>query len=418
MQKIERKIFKDLQNHLDSKEISLIVGPRQSGKTTLMLELKNNLEQNGNRVVFLNFDFESDKVFLESQEKLLKKLELEFGGKKGFVFIDEIQRKEDAGLFLKGLYDMNLPYKFVVSGSGSLELKEKIHESLAGRKRIFELGTVSFEEFVDFKTKYKYSGKIKDFFDLEADKSAAFLNEYLNFGGYPRVILEKEVAEKIKIINEIFRSYVEKDIAFLLNIDRVDAFNALIKILANQSGQIIKYSKLSDDLGISVVSVKNYLWYAEKTFSIKMVRPFFKNHRKEITKSPMAYFYDLGLRNFSLGLFGNLNQPEQVGFVFQNLVANVLSEKIQNTAKNINFWRTLGGAEVDFILSDEQSVLPVEVKYSKLKEVKVAVSLRNFIKKYQPEEAWVVNLSLNDEMKIGKTSVKFISFYEMLRKNL
>jgi uncharacterized protein len=96
----------------------------------------------------------------------------------------------------------------------------------------------------------------------------------------------------------------------------VDAFSALIKILAAQSGQIIKYSKLSDDLGISVVSVKNYLWYAEKTFSIKTVRPFFRNHRKEITKAPVAYFYDLGLRSFSLGLFKNLSQPEQLGFVF------------------------------------------------------------------------------------------------------
>ena len=78
---------------------------------------------------------------------MIKKLDLELGRKKGFVFIDEIQRKENAGLFLKGIYDMELPYKLIILGSGSLELKEKIHESLAGRKRIFELGTVSFREF-------------------------------------------------------------------------------------------------------------------------------------------------------------------------------------------------------------------------------------------------------------------------------
>jgi len=416
MQKIARKTLNDLKSHLDAKEISLIVGPRQSGKTTLMLDLKSYLEQNGERTVFLNFDFESDNIFLESQEKLLKKLDLEFGGKKGFVFIDEIQRKQNAGLFLKGLYDMNLPYKFIISGSGSLELKEKIHESLAGRKRMFELGTVSFEEFIDFKTEYKYSGKLKDFLKIESDKASVLLNEYLNFGGYPRVILEKEISEKIKIINEIFRSYVEKDIAFLLNIDRADVFSLLIKMLANQSGQIIKYSKLANDLGISVASAKNYLWYAEKTFSIKMVRPFFRNHRKEITKSPIAYFYDIGLRNFSLGLFGNLVQSEQLGFVFQNLIINILSEEVQNTSKNINFWRTLSGAEIDFVISEGQKVLPIEVKYSKLKVPEVAISLRNFIKKYQPDEAWVINLSLNTSVQVGETSVKFIPFYEMIEK--
>src|SRR3989339_1568536 len=157
MKIIERKIFELLKKHLNSKEISLITGPRQSGKTTLMLELKSFLEKKGENVAFFNFDFESDKIFLESQNKLLEKIRLEFGGKSGYVFIDEIQRKENAGLFLKGIYDMNLPYKFIVSGSGSLELKERIHESLAGRKRVFTLPTVSFLEFVNYKTEYKYS---------------------------------------------------------------------------------------------------------------------------------------------------------------------------------------------------------------------------------------------------------------------
>ncbi|MBU3924450.1 ATP-binding protein [Patescibacteria group bacterium] len=413
MQKIARKLFNELKIHLDSKEISLIVGPRQSGKTTLMLELKKYLEQKGDKTVFFNLDFESDKIFFESQSNMVKRLELELGKNKGYVFIDEIQRKDNAGLFLKGLYDMNFPYKFIISGSGSLELKEKIHESLAGRKRLFELGTVSFEEFVDFKTSYKYSGRLNEFFKLEQDQAAAFLSEYLNFGGYPRVILEQEISEKIKIINEIFRSYIEKDIAYLLNVDRVDAFSVLIKILASQLGQIIKYSKLAGDTGVSIPTVKNYIWYAEKTFSVKLLRPFFKNHRKEITKSPIAYFYDLGLRNFALGLFGNLNQPSQFGFVFQNFIANGLWEKIQHSSKNLGFWRTLDKTEVDFVISSGEDTLPIEVKYAKLNKPEIARSLRSFIKEYNPREAWVVNLTLEAEIKIGKTVVKFIPFYEI-----
>ena len=141
---IKRTILNDIRQHLDQKEITLIVGPRQAGKTTLMTLLQDELDKSGRKTVFLNLDVETDKQFFTDQTRLAKKLELELGKNGGFVFIDEIQRKENAGLFLKGLYDMNLGYKFIVSGSGSVELKEKIHESLAGRKRIFELATVSF----------------------------------------------------------------------------------------------------------------------------------------------------------------------------------------------------------------------------------------------------------------------------------
>jgi uncharacterized protein len=413
MPKIRRKLFNELVKHLEAKEISLIVGSRQAGKTTMMTELKEYLNRKGEKTVFLNLDYEADKIFFNSQNDLIGKLDLELGRKNGFVFIDEIQRKEDAGLFLKGLYDLNLPYKFIVSGFGSLDLKEKIHESLAGRKRIFELGTVDFDEFVDFKTDYRYSGKLDEFFAVEKERSLAFLSEHLNFGGYPRVILENELSEKIKIINEIFRSYVEKDIAYFLGVNRADAFSLLIKILASQTGQIIRYSKLAQDCGISVATLKNYLWYAEKTFSIRIISPYFKNKRKEITKSPIAYFYDFGMRNFSLGLFGNLVQSDQMGFIFQNFVANRLSEKTANTSKSLNFWRTLEKAEVDFILSDSKLVLPVEAKYSKLKKPEATKSLKSFIREYSPAEAWVVNLSLEAEIKIGGTLVKFIPYYKL-----
>lgn len=411
MQKIRRRLFEDLKNHLQAKEISLIVGPRQAGKTTLMHDLEAYLKKRNEKTLFLSLDYEKDSAFFASQENLLKKIELEFGKKRGVVFIDEIQRKENAGLFLKGIYDLGLPHKFVVSGSGSLELKEKIHESLAGRKRIFELSTVTFEEFADFKTDYRYSEKLCDFFSVENEKSLDFLGEYLDFGGYPRIVLEKEFSEKTKIINEIFRSYIEKDISYFLGVNRADAFGLLVKLLAGQTGQIVKYSKLAQEAGISFATLKNYLWYAEKTFIVRIVPPFFKNKRKEITKSPSVYFHDLGFRNFALGLFGNALQSGQSGFVFQNFVANRLAQKTENSAKNLRFWRTLDKAEVDFVISEGNSVLPVEAKYSRLQKPEAARSLRNFIKAYSPEEAWVVNLSLKAEIRIGKTTVKFVPFY-------
>ena len=171
MDLIKRALFKELKAHLPKKEISLIIGPRQVGKTTLMLLLKDYLDKKGNKTILLNLDFEADRYFFNSQNSLIKKIELELGRNKGYVFIDEIQRKENAGVFLKGIYDRNLPYKFIVSGSGSIELKEKIHESLAGRKRLFELNPVSLDEFVNFKTNYRYENKLKDFYNIEKDRT-------------------------------------------------------------------------------------------------------------------------------------------------------------------------------------------------------------------------------------------------------
>ena len=156
---IKRTLFSELVDHLPQKEMSLIIGPRQAGKTTLMEMLREYLDKSGERTLFLNLDIEWDRPHFESQAALIKKIELEIGHQHGYVFIDEIQRKEDAGLFLKGLSDLKLPYKFILSGSGSLELKQKIHESLIGRKRLFELSTVSFEEFINHRTDYRYEDR-------------------------------------------------------------------------------------------------------------------------------------------------------------------------------------------------------------------------------------------------------------------
>ncbi len=418
MEIIKRKLFEELKNHLGKKEISLIVGPRQAGKTTLMQSLKNYLDSAGEKTVFLNFDFEPDKKFFISQENLIRKIELEIGKEKGFVFIDEIQRKENAGLFLKGIYDLNLPYKFIVSGSGSLELKEKIHESLAGRKIMFELETVGFDEFVNFKTGYRYENKLSDFFALEKEKTTSFLVEYLNFGGYPRVTMETQSAEKNKQIEEIFKSYIEKDITYLLKVARPEAFSLFIKILAAQAGNIVNYSELAKRTGISQATIKNYLWYAEKTFVVKKISPFFTNPLKEITKSPVIYFYDLGLRNFSLGSFGNINTPGEFGFLFQNFILNILREKIRWSGKDIHFWRTLDRAEVDFVITKGNEVLPIEVKYSSLAKPELKRSLRSFIYKYKPKEAWVVNLSFKKEIQLGDATIKFLPFYSLFDENI
>ena len=413
---IKRKLFSELVDHLPQKEMSLIVGPRQAGKTTLMEMLKEYLENSGERTLFLNLDIEWDRPHFESQAALLNKIKLELGQQHGYVFIDEIQRKEDAGLFLKGLFDLKLPYKFILSGSGSLELKQKIHESLVGRKRLFELTTVTFEEFINHRTDYRYEENLADFLAIEKDRAQQLLSEYMHFGGYPRIVMAAEQREKLRLIDDIYRSVLEKDIAFLLKLDKPDVFSALIKILADQVGQLMNYSEMASTLNVSFSTVKKYLWYAQKIFLVELITPYARNARKEISKSPMPYFWDLGLRNFSLGLFGHPESPLEKGFIFENLIFLLLRQKLRFKAAKLNYWRTKDKAEVDFVIEAGKTLIPAEVKYKHLKQDKVPASLGSFIEKYKPERAYIINLDLSKTIKINKTTLFFLPFHELLRQ--
>lgn len=411
---IKRKLLYDLQAHLPKKEMTLLVGPRQAGKTTLMLQLQDDLQKKGDKTIFLSLDYEKDQPHFADQEALLRRLRLEFGNRKGYVFIDEIQRKENAGIFLKGLYDMGTPYKFIISGSGSVELKEKVHESLAGRKRMFELSTVTLPEFINYRTAYKYEDKLGEYFRLNKSGGQGLLMEYLNFGGYPRVVLEDTAKEKSAIIDDIYRSYIEKDIAYLLRVERIDAFGNLIRMLADRIGALININELSSTVGVSAQTVKNYLVYAEKTFIISRVTPYFKNIRSEISKSPVMYFGDLGLRNFALRRFGRYTALHETGFLFQNLVHQLLAPRTQGEGGTVHFWRTKDKAEVDFIINGGEGIVPVEVKCKELKGREIGRSLRGFIAKYRPKEAWVVSLGAREDENLEKTRVRFIPYYELM----
>ena len=411
---IKRDVLDELRGHLSKKEISLIVGPQQAGKTTIMQIFQEELKRKGKNTLFLSLDFEKDQPYFKSQNAFIDKLNLEFGDSKGIVFIDEIQLKKDAGLFLKGIYDMSIKHKLIVSGSGSIELKEKVHESLMGRKRLFELLTVSFQEFVNFSTEYHYDNRLDEFFSVEKEKTQAMLEKYLVFGGYPRVILENQLREKQHIIDEIYRSYIEKDISSFLRVEKLDAFRSLVKIMASQIGNLVNYAELANTLNLSVKTIKNYLWYLEKTYIISILTPYHTNIRKEISKSPVYYFNDIGLRNYAIGLF-NSTLGNNKGSIFENIVFLFLKNELKAKNIKIHFWRTTNKAEVDFVIDSGSTLLPIEIKYSELKNPVIEKSLRSFIEKYQPVEALVVNRNLKDNVIIGKTRVKFLPFVELIK---
>jgi uncharacterized protein len=410
---IKRTIYKDLWDDLRRKEIAFLIGPRQSGKTTLMKILQNRLEDSGEPTLYLSLDFDYDRQHFNSQQDLLRKIELEIGNKRGFVFIDEIQRKEDAGLFLKGIHDMELPYKFIVSGSGSVDLKANIKESMLGRKRVYELYPVSLPEFINFKTGYKYENRINEFFSLKSIALDNLLLEYLNFGGYPRVILEDELKEKMRAIDEIYQGYIEKDIAYLLKVEKIDAFAQLIKVLADQTGRLLNNSELSNTLGISLPTIKNYIWYAEQTYILQRLTPFYRNIRTEISKAPTVYLNDLGLRNYMLGIFGNLTRQDDLGFAFQNLIFMTLREKLHWTNTKIHYWRTKSGAEIDFLVETGREIIPIEVKYSEYMKPMIPRSFDGFIKKYNPRKCIVINRNLRETVTKKNCEILFLTIWDL-----
>lgn len=405
---IKRTILGDLINHLDKTEITVIIGPRQVGKTYLIQKMLENAKSQNQKTVYLNLDIEDHRHYLESQSIFIDYLNLQLGKRKGIVFLDEIQRKADVGLFLKGLYDMSLPYKFVVSGSGSLDIKAHLKESLAGRKRVFEIPPFSFPEFVNFKTEYQYEKKLEEYFKVEMSQTLRFLEEYMKFGGYPKVILAQTAKEKKIEIEEIYGSYVEKDVIGLLQVEKADAFSSLLKIIASQIGQLVNLSELSSALRLSYQTVQKYLWYLEQTYIITKSTPFHTNLRSEISKSPVYYFTDMGLRNYLLGLSNVPTIPSILaGHLFENMIFNHLQ-------KPVHFWRTTDNAEVDFVINTPLFPTPIEAKYRELIKPEISRSYQNFLSKYNPKTGYLVHLGEEMRKQKNNTKVRFLPFWKIL----
>ena len=403
---INRNILPDIIKWLTEKEIIVLLGARQVGKTTIIFQLINHiLMQTASlfkekiEIHYLNLDFPQDKKILNDDYiiKLAAKNE-----KKKIIFIDEAQRQENSGLFLKHLYDLNLPIKLVVSGSSALELKSKVSEALTGRKVIFNINPFSISEIKDCIVRAEKNTMSSTVLFKKAFEA------FTEYGSYPSIILSHDNEKKFLRLNEIFTSYMEKDIKKFLEIKNENAFARLITLLSASSGSLINMDEISNTLSIHQVTLDNYFYYLEQTFIIDRVRPYFRNIRKEIIKSPKVYFNDIGFRNFAINNFNKLDIREDKGFVFENFVYLILKEKLGGSYK-INFWRTKAGAEVDFIIFNDLKPIPIEAKAKYFKKPAITQSIRSFINTYKPDKAFVINLNLNEEIKIDSCLVRFIN---------
>ena len=363
---MQRNLFIKLKAHLKKKEFTILTGARQSGKSTLLKQLQAASSAESIPCVFLNLENKTILAALDA-DPLNVFTYLPSTTKRAIVFIDEVQYLQDPSNFLKLLYDDHVEkIKIVATGSSAFYLDDAFRDSLAGRKKVFQLLTCSFDEYLKLSDKQDLLDEVDRIISNKKAKSTkiAYLkNEwetYMLYGGYPAIITETVIEEKINRLKEIRDSYIKRDI-LEAGVQNETAFYNLFRIIAGQSGGLINVNELSATLRIKNDTVNNYLLILQKCFHITLVKPFYKNLRKEITKMPKAFMLDTGLRNCLVNNFQPTDIRFDKGELWENMCYRVLADKHGMDA--IHFWRTADGSEVDFVLPEIEVPYAVEAKY-------------------------------------------------------
>lgn len=383
---INRKCYENIQPYIETRDIIVIHGARQTGKTSLMKIIMLALPEKSTWY----FDLE-DSRYKELVEEGMESI-IRFLKQKGFykdqeiiyLFIDEIQYLKNPSSFLKLSHDHFPQIKLIVSGSSSFEIKSKFKDSLVGRTVNFELFPLDFEEFLWFKRQtYNLKEHISDTSIIQELKT--FYKEFVLFGGYPKIVLTEQLEKKEKYLQQIIDTYIKSDIRDLANIKHIDKFNKLLHVLAQQSGQLLNVSELANTSRLSRQTVEDYLFILEQTYIIKQVNPFSGNVRSELFKTPKVFFYDTGLMN----MLSKKHLPKFVdGEMLETAIFSELIKTFGN--RNVNYWRTVDKKEIDFILNKGDKLIPIEVK---LNSARLKFTpIKYFVQKYNTENIYCISL--------------------------
>ncbi len=366
----DRDIVSQANRYINSDYILIFTGARQTGKTTILKHLFEKVQSGNQKAHFITLeDIDYLSLLNESPKNLLRIVGLELKDKVT-VFIDEIQYLNNPTNFLKYYFDeYKDKIKLIVSGSSAFYLDSKFADSLAGRKRIFQVYPLSFSEFLLFKDeqelwiKFKQSVNLDNFgldhFNkIEQRQLQLWMDEYIRFGGYPRVVLESDHQEKQIILRDLVESYIKKDILEAA-VNYPDQFLQLLRLLASQIGGLVNKNELANTLGLSTSAIDNYLSIMQRSFHIALIPPYYANLRKELTKQQKVYYYDLGLRNLLIRNFDIADMRPDKGEVYENFIFRALLEFAR--LDQIKFWRTQNKNEVDFIVGDNHAF---EAKYN------------------------------------------------------
>lgn len=347
-----RNLYPALKAHLSKKQVTVITGMRRVGKSTAVKYLIKETEHDN--VLYLDCERVEIRVLFGRPNYEEIKIELELMGfdfsKPGLIAIDEIQHSSNLPSIIKYLYD-TYQTKFIVTGSSSYYIKNNFSESLAGRKRIFELYPLDFREFLQFKNVWQDTFSnyaCKNFTHPWYNRMKNLYSQFLTYGGFPEVVLEQNAEDKKEMLTDIINSFIELDVKLLADYSKSEDLYKLIKLLAARSGNKIDHSKLSSMSGINRQKIASYLQLFEQTYLIYQIEPFTHNIDREIATQRKLYFSDTGilqaLSDYSLSS----------GQIFENAVA----VQLRNLG-SLNYYQRKSGQEIDFILNRK---IAVEVK--------------------------------------------------------
>jgi len=339
-----------LQNEIDQKlfggKAILLMGARQTGKTTLL----RTLASGRNDVLWLNAD-EPDIIalFENITSTRLKSIIAE----KRIVVIDEAQRVADIGLKLKLITDSIPGVQVIATGSSSFELANSVNEPLTGRKWEYKLFPLSFAEMA------KHHGLIEE---------ERMMPHRIIYGYYPEIV-ENPGNEK-ELLKQLSDSYLYKDVLMWERIKKPDKIIKLLQALAYQLGSEISGNNLANLLSIDNETVEKYLQLLEQSYVIFRLSAFSRNHRKELKRGRKIYFYDNGIRNAILADFNLPELRRDIGALWENFI---ISERMKylhynNVWSNSWFWRTHDQQEIDYLEERDGVLHAVEIKWNKTRK--------------------------------------------------
>ncbi len=347
----KRLLYYELVKYLNHKNALLITGMRQVGKTTLMRQVFEEVKEPK-----LWFDFDNpldQKVFEDEDYKVIYKRltdlprqQIGMGKKAGklSVFIDEIQNFPEITKVIKYLIDHH-SVKFYLTGSSSFYLKNLFPESLSGRKFLYELPPMNFQEYLYFKDIVSLKEVNRLTLQEAHKKNSIFTHkariseyeDFLTYGGFPEVVTTEDKGTKIMVLKNIFASFFEKDIKILSDYSDIRELRDIILLLVPRVGSMLDVTRLSSELGIDRVKVYRFLEFLQGTFFIRLLPRFSKSIDRAVAGGKKVYFTDTGLLN----VIGKVSEAQ----IFENAVVNQLS-----SYGKVSFYNKRNTAEIDAIL--------------------------------------------------------------------
>jgi len=366
---IQRILQKQLELDFNRKNIQVIFGPRQIGKSTLVEMVFNNF--NGKKI-WLNADDASVRAQFEKPDglqldRLFRTTEL--------LVIDEVQRINNAGLTLKILADQLKHLHVIATGSSAFELRDKIKESMVGRAFEYKLFPFSTQELIDHTS----------FFEEQR-----LLEHRLTYGCYPEVI--NHPGDEKRILQQLSDSLLYKDLFSLESIKKPYLLEKLLQALALQLGNQVSYQELANTIGADKETIERYLFFLEQAFIVYRLPAFSRNLRTELRKSRKVYFYDNGIRNSLINNFTPISLRNDKGALWENFLMTERLKKItyQNQYCNRYFWRTRNQQEIDYIEEFDGILHAYEFKFNQDSKVRAPMS---FAKSYSDQIFQLVNMN-------------------------